>query len=62
MCTIMKIRQKICDEKVYKKFPIQSGLHLGGYDKCGIPHDIYNYEDLISRDFYEGCNKKGADR
>ena len=51
---------KICDEKIYKEFHIQNGLHLGGYDKCGIPHDVYDYKDLISKDFYESCNKKAV--
>lgn len=49
---------KICDDSVYTGKNIQNGIYLGGYDKCGIPHDSYEYKDLISKNLYEACNKK----
>lgn len=51
-------RPKLCDKTEYEKFYITDGLHFGGFDKCGIPHDVYQYNDLISKDFPDGCNKK----
>ncbi len=51
-------RPKLCDDSEYRKYYITDGVHFGGFDKCGIPHDMYKYEDLISKDFPEACNKK----
>lgn len=48
---------KICDSKKYDPL-IREGLHLGGYDECGIPHDTYEYSQLLSADMYDGCNRK----
>lgn len=48
----------ICDKDVYATKEIPNGLHLGGYDKCGIPHDTYSQEDLISAGLFESCSKK----
>lgn len=49
---------KICKEKEYEKFIIANGIHFGAIDKCGIPHDAYSYEELISQRFENGCNIK----
>lgn len=49
---------KLCDEKIYKEKTITNGIHFGGYDKCGIPQDTYEYNELISKNFFDGCNKK----
>lgn len=51
---------KLCDEKIYKEKSIPNGIHFGGYDKCGIPQDAYESEDLISKNFFDGCNKKST--
>lgn len=51
-------RPKLCDDKAYQEKNIANGIHFGGYDKCGIPQDTYNYEDLISKNFFDSCNKK----
>lgn len=51
---------KVCEAKYYKHKFIQNGLHLGGYDKCGLPHDRYDYKELHSKDMYDGCNKKAV--
>lgn len=51
---------KLCDEKVYQEKSIPNGIHFGGYDKCGIPQDAYESEDLISKNFFDGCNKKST--
>lgn len=48
----------LCKTLEYDKFLTYSGIHLGGVDKCGIPHDAHPYSDLISEDFEDGCNKK----
>lgn len=48
----------ICDASVYKNYNISDGLHWGGFDKCGIPHDVHTYQELISKDLPDGCNKK----
>ncbi len=44
---------QLCDESVYKNKVIKSGMHFGGYDKCGIPYDTYSHNEL-----HETCNKK----
>lgn len=51
---------KLCDEKVYQEKSISNGIHFGGYDKCGIPQDTYEYNELISKNFFDGCNKKAS--
>ena len=51
---------KLCDEKVYQEKSIPNGIHFGGYDKCGIPQDAYESEDLISKNFFDGCNQKST--
>ncbi len=50
----------LCDEGVYKERSIKSGIHFGGYDECGIPHDVYTYSDLYSSSLKDSCNKKAA--
>ena len=52
-----ELKPDICDKSVYKKL-VNNGLHTGGYDKCGIPQDVYDYDELISKEFYEACNKR----
>lgn len=49
---------KLCEEEAYKNFYISDGVHFGGFDNCGIPQDVYKYEDLINKDFPDACNKK----
>lgn len=49
---------KICKLYEYKKYYIADGIHIGGFDKCGIPHDVYSYEDLYSKNLEDGCNIK----
>lgn len=39
------------------KIQNQNGIHLGGFDKCGIPQDVYDYNQLSSKNFEDGCNK-----
>ena len=51
---------EICEKSEYDKLSIYSGIHLGGVDKCGIPHDTYSYIDLVSAKFEDGCNKKAS--
>ncbi len=51
-------RPKLCPEKVYNEHYIADGMHLGGYDKCGIPHDIYTLTDFYQNKFEDGCSKK----
>lgn len=50
-------RPDICDKEVYEKYKIKNGIHLGGFDKCGIPQDVYDYNQLSSKNFEDGCNK-----
>lgn len=54
------LKSKICPPEKYEGKVIPDGLHLGGYDECGIPHDVYGYMDLFNRDLFESCNKKAA--
>lgn len=37
---------------------IKKGMHFGGYDKCGIPHDIKDYLEVYSKSLDDSCNKK----
>jgi hypothetical protein len=38
--------------------PIKNGLHAGGVDNCGTPHNAHNYIELFSDKLADGCNKK----
>ena len=49
---------KICEKSKYENVATFSGIHFGGLDNCGIPYDTYSYEELASKDFTDGCNKK----
>ncbi len=53
-------KPKLCDETVYNEHYIQNGLHVGGVDKCGIPHDVYDYTKLRSPELEDSCNKKSV--
>ena len=48
---------ELCSEEKYNK-RIVDGLHMGGYDECGIPHDSYDFTELTSLELFESCNKK----
>lgn len=51
--------KKLCEEKAYEgKTIIEDGIHFGGFDKCGIPQDEYDYMELFNKNFEDGCNKK----
>ncbi len=52
------LQPKTCAPEEYKKYYIANGLHLGGYDKCGIPHDVLPYEQLFDKDVEDSCNEK----
>ncbi|MBR6722749.1 hypothetical protein IKL64_04780 [bacterium] len=51
-------RPNICEDTEYEKYYITNGLHFGGFDKCGIPHDVYSYLELFGENLEDGCNKK----
>lgn len=53
-----KIAKTLCDKNDLNQHYISDGLHFGGWDECGIPHDTYSYEDLYSKNVKDGCNKK----
>lgn len=53
-----RLKPTKCDKSEYKKYNISSGIHLGGYDKCGVPHDVLSYTQLFDKDLEDGCNKK----
>ncbi len=48
---------KLCDEKPSQNKNIPNGIHFGGYNKCGIPQDTLEYNDLISKKGFDTCNK-----
>lgn len=48
----------LCPEVKDSEKYIAEGLHFGAWDKCGVPHDIYTYNDLYSSNVEDGCNKK----
>lgn len=48
----------LCPTNAENQKYIAEGLHFGAWDKCGIPHDIYTYENLYSTNVEDGCNKK----
>lgn len=50
--------QRTCDKEIYEKSFVKDGIHLGGYNECGIPHDVLSITDLLSKDLVDGCNKK----
>lgn len=52
-----KLVPQVCEPEKYSVL-IRNGLHPGGYDECGIPHDSYEYRDLLNDSLYESCNKK----
>ena len=56
-----KLQPKICSADKYSKYNIQNGLHFGGYDRCGIPQDIYTFNDLTKKELEDGCNKRSED-
>ncbi len=47
-----------CDNEVYNKYFIKNGIHLGGYNECGIPHDVLPITEMLSKDLIDGCHKK----
>lgn len=49
-------RPKICADEIYKNYYVKDGLHFGGFDRCGIPHDVYSYIDLFGGGLDDGCN------
>lgn len=49
-------RPKLCLDEDYSKYIISNGLHLGGFDRCGIPHDVHSYKDLFGTELDDGCN------
>lgn len=51
---------KLCDEAVYTDRFVKDGIHFGGYDECGIPHDTYSYSELSGTGLKDGCNKKAS--
>lgn len=51
-------RPNICEDSEYDKYYIKNGLHFGGFDKCGIPHDVHSYLELFGENLEDGCNKK----
>lgn len=50
---------EICSPEKYDRM-ITGGLHLGGYDECGVPHDVYSYKELFGEKLFESCNKKAV--
>lgn len=50
-------RPVLCDDEEYNKYNISNGIHIGGYDKCGIPHDVHSYKELFGDKLEDGCNK-----
>ncbi len=52
-----KIVPQLCSEEHYKESFVKNGIHLGGFDRCGIPHDLKSYNDLKSNYLDDGCNK-----
>jgi hypothetical protein len=51
-------RPEICEDAEYEKYFVANGIHFGGFDRCGIPHDVYDYEDLFGTNLDDGCNKQ----
>ena len=49
-------RPTICTEDIYEKYYVKDGVHFGGFDRCGVPHDAYPYEELYSLTLDDGCN------
>ncbi len=47
---------KTCEDSAYTRVGIRNGVHIGGYDKCGLPHDILTYKELVSTELLDGCN------
>lgn len=54
---------EICDSETYtSKAGLKNGIHFGGYDKCGIPHDMYSSYELSGTSLEDSCNKKALKR
>lgn len=51
-------KPNICPENVYSKYIIPNGIHFGGYDLCGIPHDVHSFKELMDDGIVEGCTKE----
>jgi len=52
-----KYQPKLCDSDTDTNIYIKNGIHMGGYDKCGIPLDTKDYKELFSPKLPDGCNK-----
>lgn len=50
--------KQTCEKDVYEKYYIKNGIHFGGYNECGIPHDVLPIADLWGENVVDGCNKK----
>ncbi len=51
-----KVSSELC--KKSNDIYIKKGMHFGGYDKCGIPHDMNSYSEVYGKDLEDSCNKK----
>lgn len=49
-------RPTICPDEMYDKYHITNGIHFGGFDKCGVPHDAHPYHDLFAPSINDGCH------
>lgn len=50
---------KLCDNTEFSR-SVKNGIHVGGYDECGIPHDEHEYMELFDKKLADGCNKKAV--
>lgn len=48
--------QQLCEQR--SDIYIKDGLHYGGYDECGVPHDEYSYKEVYGKELQDSCNKK----
>lgn len=53
-----KVVDDLCLENKTSEKDIVKGLHFGGWDRCGMPHDTYGYLELYDKNMVDGCNKK----
>jgi len=53
-----KMQPELCEHSKVGNVYLKNGIHLGGYDRCGVPHDINIYKELFSPALADGCNKK----
>ncbi len=51
-----QLQPKLCESKPTEY--IKNGIHFGGYDKCGKPHDTMAYKELFGKNLPDACNKK----